>query len=233
MLRVINRPAPGRASTGDVSLKRHLLATGFAALLLSACGAPEEAGFDETVTAEVAAAADVAAAAAAEEVATADAVAPEERALEAERASQIALGNGMRAPLGVRLDQFKRAHADAECFPFRGATMCELQLATPEDCPSDAHCRSVTYAFRDDRLDGFTATYGEDEWMGLFIRTETALGPAVLTEKPITPPLSMGSGHASWSLEEGKLEFVHFVGVDINGEPLRNPYVIAFQSASR
>ena len=138
--------------------------------------------------------------------------------------------NGLQAPLGEELASFKAHHPDAHCFDAFKGTWCEFAKPV-KVCPSDLPCTSATYTFAQDKLSGFLANYDVD----MFQRIETAvvqqLGEGKTTSQPESgPPLS---AMTEWRTDVGAFQFIHFVGSDIYGNPVKNPYSIILEPTDK
>jgi hypothetical protein len=137
----------------------------------------------------------------------------------------INLGDGLSAPFGETLVDFKSNHPDANCFDegTPHVVLCSLgSTIYTIVCPSTFLCSDSNYTFTNGILDGFRATYEVREWSSLLTTWTDNYGIGTTEQHDddgSLAPISLSTRLIKWDTSNGELTFIKLFGVNIHNEP--------------
>jgi hypothetical protein len=108
-------------------------------------------------------------------------------------------------------------------FPCTGATAIAQFLATGprHNSLAEEQCEQPVYVFKNDALVGFSVSYQVVDWSGLLVATKRRYH----TKLDMRDRWKCGSPTGNWE-KVGVVSFAHFLGHDVNGNPVTQPFVI-------
>jgi hypothetical protein len=144
--------------------------------------------------------------------------------------ANINLGNGIRFPYGISYTDFRYAHHSVVCNDSKSGSVCKFDPIPKGVCiTAYASCIvPMTFAFQNNSLIGFAATFGEADWRKLMKATEAVYGQG---QQSTIAPSSSNSERSDivwWRLRLGSFGFVHFATPSVSGSPAGESFSTVF-----
>lgn len=140
------------------------------------------------------------------------------------------LGNGMFSANGADIAAFKLDVPEANCFDFRGETVCEVEGKPPAEwCLGVDECQGGQYNFADGRLSSSMIRVPEYAVLPLVEQSRSVYGPPRTRVVNPRPGLPIQSVHFAWRDGLNFLEIVALGGINVHGERWKQQTVLISQ----